>query len=262
MTRTLVSFLVWSALLGAAQGTYILSDDFSGGVFHQPWLFADNSGNSPPDATIISTGLNNLRFQTPLPAFDPFVSGVIGFGNPNYAFTDAVVRATVFPLPNTPKLAGGTGTSDNDIGIALRLNPLLGTGYSLVVDYVAGSLTLSRLGVGGQFLDLDFPVIPGFDPTQPYTIELSAIGPQLTGRVYDGSTLLATANAVDSSYTSGLLGLGAQINNNPGVQTYLGAGFDDFSAIVPEPSASVLTLLAAASAIVFSTRRMTRRSTG
>jgi hypothetical protein len=232
-------------LSGSTAGavTIPVTDNFDGG-FQQTWVFVDEAGNAPPDATTISTAADDLRILSAPPPFDLAVFGILGYGNAAFEFTDAVVRATVFTLEDTPRIAGGTGRSDNDIGVVLRFDPIQGASYTLIVDFVAATLTLSHIDAGEAIAeDLAIESIPDFDPAIPYTLELSATGPVLTGRVFDGATLLATVGAVNGALASGYAAVGAAINNNAPT-TYLGAGFDDFS-VVPEPSTLVPAACAA-----------------
>ena len=69
-------------------------------------------------------------------------------------------------------------------------------------------------------------------------MEFIALGPNLTGNVYDGGNLVATVAATHATYASGWSGIGAAINDNdtiggPGgpLRTFIASQFDDVASV-------------------------------
>ncbi len=234
------------------------SEDFTGGAVIQPWVFVDDEGNAPPDATNFDTSnedisLLGLPSQLQIGNVDQFVAGIVGIAEMNplpYVFSDVTVSARVRSLPNA-NVSGGTGLGNNDAFVFARVQPNLAS-YLLALDFGTGSVDLVRVnsGAAGDLDGLADQVIAGFDATQQYRLELTTIGTQLTGNVYDSSNgLLASVSAVDASYAAGFSGIGAALSEDAGAAntTLLAVAFDDVtSTTIPEPSTLALCGMAAA----------------
>ena len=151
---------------------------------------------------------------------------------------------------------------DQSFGIVARTKePGLGTfdGYALVYSPVNDVIAISRL-------DNEIPTLLGttgvvLNPANDYRLIFSTVGDSLTGDVYDLTNLatsLATVAATDATYSSGDAGLFLTDISVSFNQT-ADATFDNFFAVVPEPSAFVLTFLGL---ITLTARRGRRRLIG
>jgi hypothetical protein len=232
------------------------SDDFSGGTFNQPWVFLDDGGSIPPNATLLDPSSNELIVEGDAIAalggtVDQFAVGVVGLANPApYLFTDVRTSATVRSFPHL-NLAGGITQGNNDAFVFVRVQgpPTLAS-YLLSLDFANGAVDLVHVVNPATLLGLDDATIAGFDPTATYRLELTAIGTQLTGNVYSSTdALLATVSATDGSLTAGLSGVGAALNSDlPQPQiTLMSVVFDDVSSrAIPEPTTFALAGCAAA----------------
>jgi hypothetical protein len=242
------------------------SEDFSGGVLHHPWVFVDDGGTIPPNASIIDPSGDALIIGgdfSLFPSLDTFVVGLAGIGNPAYSFTDVRHRATVSAIDNA-NFAQQFTLGNNDEFIIVRSSPTLQS-YLLALDFDNGDVDLVRIDAGPVISGLgpgSSTTVPGFIPTGSYVLELIAQGSNLTGNIYDGATLVATVGAIDATYASGWSGIGAAINDNanlggPGgpLRTFLAAQFDNVSSVVPEPSAVWLVLASLAGAIAIRRHR-------
>jgi hypothetical protein len=268
MNRSIAAFAFLAALAAALPLRADWLEDFSGGVTHQPWIFVDDGGTIPPNASIIDPSGGSLIIggdSSLFPTLDTFVVGLVGVGDPAYAFADVRHRATVSAFDNL-NFASQVALGNNDEFIIVRSSPTLQS-YLLALDFNNGDVDLVRIDAGPVIQGLgpgSSSAVPAFDPTRSYVLEVIAQGPNLTGNVYDGATLVASVAAIDATYAAGWSGIGAAINDNdtlggPGgpLRTFLAAQFDDVSSI-PEPSTLGLGLvLATILAAVAARRRRT-----
>lgn len=127
---TLVAAMLGSSIARAADW----SEEFTGG-FSNSWIFADDVGNIPPDATAIGIHPNNfLEMNTNANPPDLFVAGFV----PANIFADVAATASV---------AGGRGLlSNNDIFLTVRSNG--SSGYLLNLNYASGAVDLVRVDSG------------------------------------------------------------------------------------------------------------------
>ena len=242
------------------------TEDFAGGVTHHPWVFVDDSGTIPPDTSIIDPSGGALIIggdSSLFPAIDTFVVGLAGVGNPAYSFSNVQHRATVSAIENL-NFSQQIALGNNDSFVVVRSSPILQS-YLLALDFDNGDVDLVRIDAGPVITGLgagSSSMVTGFDPARSYVLELTAIGSNLTGNVYDGANLVATVGAIDATYASGWSGIGAAINDNadlggPGgpLRTFLAAQFDDVSSVVPEPATVWLVVASLVAAVAIRRRR-------
>jgi hypothetical protein len=214
-------------------------------------VFFDNGGTSPPDATIIDPSSSSLAFvgdaaQLPGGTFDQFAIGLVGFGNPAFRLGDVMVRADVSTFPQV-NFGGGSVQGNNDTFVMARVGANGTDSYLLSLDFNSGNIDLVRIDPGTQVVGIGGATIPAFDPTKVYTLELIAVGSDLTGNAYDNGALVATVNRQDATYSAGWAGVGTAVNDNAGLgvnRTLHAAVFDNtFAVTIPEPT-SAMGLLA------------------
>ena len=153
---------------------------------------------------------------------------------------------------------------NNDEFVIVRSSPTLQS-YLLALDFNNGDVDLVRIDAGPVISGLgagSSSTVSAFDPARSYVLEFIALGPNLTGNVYDGGNLVATVAATDATYASGWSGIGAAINDNdtiggPGgpLRTFIAAQFDDVASVVPEPSTVGLVLASLVAAVAIRRRR-------
>ncbi|MCA9248639.1 MAG: PEP-CTERM sorting domain-containing protein [Planctomycetales bacterium] len=135
---------------------------------------------------------------------------------------------------------------DQSFGIVTRTRQVgLGTfdGYAFVYSPDDDVVAITRL-------DNEIPAILGtaplvLNPALDYRLEFTNVGSSLTGQVFslgNLSTPLVTVTANDSTYVEGEVGLFVTDISAAFDQT-ADATFDNFFAIVPEPSALLLAVL-------------------
>lgn len=205
------------------------SEEFTGG-FSNAWIFADDVGNIPPDATTISIHPNNfLEMQTNAAPPDLFVAGFV----PANIFTDVAATASVS--------AARGQLSNNDIFLTVRSNGA--SGYLLNLDFASGAVDLVRVD-GGTIVGLgptSTGTVGGFSQQGTYTLQMSAFGSMLFGQVRNQSgAVAAIVSANDSMYAGGMTGIGAALNSSiPVTQvTPILAGFDNVASITVAAGAS------------------------
>ncbi|MCZ6654563.1 MAG: PEP-CTERM sorting domain-containing protein, partial [Planctomycetota bacterium] len=183
-------------------------------------------------------------------------AGQVGLGDPTFAFTDVRVEATISAEQNVTIVGGGPTLGNNDPFVILRGTG--GNGYLLAMDFNDGFVALLRAD-NGNVSDLEESSsaeanIAGFDPTAAYRLELTAIGDQLSGRIFNtAGELVAAVRGSDSTYATGFSGVGAAINDidtigGPGGvgRTLLATAFDNVSSrTIPEPSSLLLLIVGA-----------------
>jgi hypothetical protein len=223
------------------------SDNFNGG-FHNAWTFGfvDDVGD-PPSAGIQSAAVvsNSLLITDTVAAVPDGGGGSsVAFGFIDEAFQTTSVRGWVNVGSNPAPL--------NQLGLAARGDPNVGSAYLFEIDFDSGMPVLLRSdSFPGNPAILDSGTSGSLQAGSPYWLEFDLVGSVITGRVYaaPGGTLLDTLSANDSTYSEGVAGVvlrGYDIAN-----ALLGAPlrgtFDDVSAL-PEPSSTAL--LAAGSALL------------
>jgi hypothetical protein len=215
---TLVAAMLGSSVARAADW----SEEFTGG-FSNGWIFADDVGNIPPDATAIGIHPNNfLEMNTNANPPDLFVAGFV----PANIFSNVAATASV---------AGGRGLlSNNDIFLTVRSNG--SSGYLLNLDYASGAVDLVRVDAGAivGLGAASSGVVPGFSAQGTYTLQMSALGSMLFGQVRDQAGVVkAIVHANDSTYAGGMTGIGAALNSSipPAQVTPIRAGFDNVASI-------------------------------
>jgi hypothetical protein len=239
-----------AVLASSARADWV--EHFDSGALNEPWVFLDDAGNFPPDASDLDTSGEELTFVgIPQLGVDQFLVGIVGIGEANplpYVFTDVVASTRVRALQNA-NLGGGVGLSNNDMFTFVRVQPNLAS-YLLSLDFGTGSVDLVRVNSPANLTGLADTTIAGFDPSQTYRLELSAIGTQLTGNVYSSSdALLATVSAIDGTFAAGFSGIGAALSTDTGQAntTFIAAAFDDVSSTtIPEPSSAALCAIGGA----------------
>lgn len=219
-----------AVLLGACQTRAAdWSEEFTGG-FSNTWIFADDEGNIPPDATAISIHPNNfLEMQTNAAPPDLFVAGFV----PANIFADVAATASVS--------AARGALSNNDIFLTVRSDGE--SGYLLNLDFASGAVDLVRVD-GGTIVGLGPSAsgsVAGFSQQGTYTLQMSAFGSMLFGQVRDPSgAVAAIVSANDNTYAGGMTGIGAALNSDiPQDQvTPILAGFDNVASITVTAGAS------------------------
>jgi hypothetical protein len=243
MSKDLPRLLAWTIVavvtsLAAPIASADWTEDFSGGMTHNPWVIYDDSGSNPPTPTSVRFADNNLQLiAQPQAVFDTFVVGVVGLGNEQYSFEDVTVRSTVF-APQGLNFQGSTSRGNNDTFVIVRTSADGTSGYLLALDFQSGEVDLVRSD-GSDITELNASSdVPAFDPAKSYILELVAEGSNLTGRVFDGGVPVVTVSTSDTSFSSGWSGVGSAINTNENLgttRTPVLAGFDDVSSIAITP---------------------------
>ncbi|MCA9184886.1 MAG: hypothetical protein KDA99_04680, partial [Planctomycetales bacterium] len=250
----LVAFL-WQIGVPHATGVE-WSDDFEGGL-HLPWDFAGDDFTMNP-IQFVSDSVVDGQLQlagdpafAALGSFNQFAVAVPGLTQPSQSlfFADEVhLRATVSSIQNI-NFNGTAVQGNNDVFVVARTDGA--SGYVLALDMNSGEVDLVRS---------DFGFVSGLgdgssteivlDPNASYVLELSAIGNQLSGKVYDSSmNELVSVMATDDTYVSGFAGVGAAINDDDSIggdggpgRTLIAAAFDK-AAAQDQPFVDVVPLL-------------------
>jgi hypothetical protein len=174
--------------------------------------------------------------------------GVVGsYTGP--AFTDVVVAADVVSFINDPQAQGapfavaarldGNNAFNLLKGYAFAYDPVSSSGLDKIVLYRITGASLTNLGEQQVTLD----------PTRDYRFELSIIGTQLHGQVFDiggGGGSLGEVFGTDATYASGFSGFFA-FSQTP--LPPVDVTWDNFSS-VPEPGIALLAPLAAGTMIL------------
>ncbi len=219
------------------------TEDFTGGLNH-PWVVLANDGSSPPSATSVDSSMGDLQLLGEASMFpdnfNEFAVALAGLGQPtssDYFFADEVtIAADVRALPNID-LTGFPSPGNNDIFVAVRSDGP--NGYVLALDFDSGEFDLVRSDGGDttQLGDTSSETI-SVDADATYRLELSASGDMFVGNIYEsgGTTPLATVSGQDSTYASGVVGVGSAINDNGSLggdgsfRTLIGSAFDNIVA--------------------------------
>jgi hypothetical protein len=221
------------------------TEDFAGGAPSQPWITIDDSGNFPADATHFDTSSGRLELVADFEKqqqgeFDLFAVALVGWREPQYSFTDVVVRGTVFAVPGH-NVAGQVALGNNDSFLLARMNEAGNSGYVFNLDYDSGDIDLVRAeNAPAGIIGLVGATVPNFDPGLDYDLEFTVNGTTLTGRALRNGVELAAVTFEDSTYASGWSGVGGSVNDTadpPGLTT-IAVGFDNISstAIVIPPN--------------------------
>lgn len=152
----------------------------------------------------------------------------------------------------TPFFAGGFARI-KDPGLAST------DGYALGFDFSVNRLFISLVTdeAVAKVVVVSEPLT--LDPAKDYRLRFDAIGSDFSGRIDElgGSTPLATIFGSDATYSSGAVGLGVVVQSSTaGVGA--NATFDNFVAVVPEPSGTTLLVVGAGALLGGSARRRRR----
>lgn len=228
-------------------------DDFSdlNDTANPAWTHLDGLVASTGQTWDASTG--RYRMTAPNNGFSNlgFVGSHVG-----PAVSDVTVSADIVSFIDDPAAQGAP------FGVAARLdgdnafNTLKGYGYAYEPHAFGGQgeVVLYRLN-GASIVDLGAQQVT-LDPGKDYRFVLSITGAELHGQVFEiGGAMVAERFANDATHASGFSGLFAYSQNPlPPVDVT----WDNFSAVVPEPGISSLTL-AIAGALGLSRRRAGKR---
>jgi len=226
--RNFVVIVGLIVLLGASTAMAGWFDDFDT-TFDQTWTFGNLTGLGGSSSTFTAGIVGDaLELEDTTPADSG--GAAAGFGFVAESFANTRVYATLNPA--------GDSDLNGDIGVLLRLNPTLMTGYALTVDYASsvGSIDMSIITAGVP-TGLATGSISMADTDSVY-IQFDAEGSTLTGKFLDPDTnaILGTLTATDSTYTSGYAGM---VANSSVTSSALRGTFDNAGA-VPEPTSLVL----------------------
>ena len=218
-------------LVTVATQVYAQSDDFNDNN-DVGWLhYAPLTSFGAPTTFILGNGAYGIL---PTASPDPALYGPALGGS----FRDDALYSDFFVGVD---LAAWDDNLDQSFGLAARVSDLgrqTTDGYLLTYD-TSGLLVLSRMDNEIR-TTLDSAVIslvapPFIDLMNSYRLTLIGVGGALIGAVFDLDNLatpLAQVMAVDASYTSGINGLMVFATD----QTHGYATFDNYNAVVPEPS--------------------------
>lgn len=241
----LASFLAIATLVGTNPPAFAVSDDFNDG---------DDAGWDRYDP-LVAVGASASGFTFPNGGYrlEASVSpneGAFGPGRaasfrPDGVFSLFHVEVDVVNWEATLEQAFGSLARISSIGLGST------DGYGLI--YTTGSTNFQL----GRIDDENFTTLASvgltLSPASDYRFIFDGTDENLTGFLYDLadlSTPLATLNATDFAYASGVTGVLVAADGNPGTAD---ATFDNFSA-VPEPSAAALLI----AGIVLANRRRPR----
>lgn len=248
--RTLIvtTALCLAVLAGVSTGQS-QSDDFNDGN-DTGWTRYDPLAGFGAPATFSFPGGNSYRIQagvSPNP-------GLLGPGRAGSVRADQ----TYTDFSASFDLVDWDNAQDQAFGLLARISqPGLGTtdGYAFTYS-TDGSIDISRIldeapsGVATASVTLN--------PANDYRFVFTGSGSSLSGAVFDLanlSTPLATINGTDATYAGGILGLIVFDNSGTGAPD---ATFDNYAAVVPEPSTIALLSIGGLGLLSFATRRRAR----
>jgi len=240
MNKQLSTWLGVFVALGLAAAAYgqSFSDDFSSGndnaythydplgkLFAQPW-----------GTWTVSGGTYTLWAK---PSTLPSMIGPARLGS-------LVTGLDVADFTAGIDLLSWSSTKNSPVaGLVARLGNIgLGstTGYAMLYDAAGQEVDIVRLTGEGSERTVASQSIT-FDPTHDYRLELTAVGQNFFGRVYDlanPGTPLAQLSGTDTAYASGLVGPFIFDNSATG-DGDVTATFDNLQVqVVPEPCALAL----------------------
>ena len=248
MPRTAIVLAMFGATTALVRADWVdtFDSDVNGG-FDQAWTFTDEEVRILGNAGTYTLPLlvdGRLEFVANAPEAtagnaDVFVVGLVGpdvpLAEPDPIFADVRLRGTVSAPANILTLAGGASRSNNNIFLLARFDGF--SGYLLAIDYANGDVDLVRIDNGNVSAQpVDAGVIPGFNRSRSYVLEMTAIDQTISGFVFEvGSRVpLVDLTIDDGFYFEGWSGLGTAINANDDFgdsRTILGAAFDDVSSV-------------------------------
>jgi hypothetical protein len=252
------AFMVLAAIALAAspRTATAVTDNFSdlNDTVNPTWTHLSGYVNSTGQTWDASTGQYRLTAQNNGLQALGFVGSHVG-----PSFSNVIVKADLVNFIGPP--AGPV------VGVGARLNGLNGpgqlTGYAYVYEPFAnsggGEMVMNRINPGVNLTDLgaigtegvDYIRKVTLDPNKDYTFTLTAIGPNLRGEVREvGGPLVAFQNNMDAGFASGTSGL---LNYSQNPAPPVNVTWDNFSAIVPEPTSVVI--LALGTAVLLGCRR-------
>jgi len=219
------------------------SENFNGG-FHNVWTFGflDDLGDPPDAGNQSASVVDDILLISDSTAAEPDGGGGAAFA---FGFVDETFGTT---FASGSVNVGSSPSPVNQLGLVVRGNPTIGSGYLLGIDFASGSLLLARSdSFPGDPSLLPVTLAHGsagtFQAGQSYWLEFAAVGSEITGRVYSaaGGTLLDFLSAPDATYSEGIAGVVVRTYDVDGelVGAALRGTFDDVSA-VPEPSSAAL----------------------
>jgi hypothetical protein len=251
--------LVVAASFGVCTADAQVFDDFSdlNDTADPAWAHLGGNANFPTGGNTLpgqtwdaSTGQYHLSAPNNGYNLDPF--GQLGFigARLDDVFTDTIVRAT---------FVGSAAPSGLGYGVMARANASNGfnalQAYQYSYDVLNGEMILGKISGlslsdnGSQPVTFDFV-------NKDYTFEISVTSTELSGRVYEVGGGIIASKSIPIGDAGAVLASG-----RPGVWGYsaAAAGFgidytiDDFTVLVPEPSAG--SLLALGATIAMTSRR-------
>ncbi len=225
-------------------------ETFSDGTTEQNWLFGSIPDGSSFDQSVSN---NELLLESTTPVGSGGAAAAYGLVfDDNFDGPGVSVRSALNPngiqLNDNIGVLGNIGTDPDTFNF---------NGYALTIGYGgSGDIDLSRIE-DGAVTGLDSVAINDFEATNSYTVELNAVGSQLTGFLLDeDDNVLHTLSATDESpWTSGIAGVVA--DRAVGDTSDLRGAVGTTSATsVPEASSLAALGLFAVPAWVLCRRRM------
>jgi len=231
------------------------TDNFNSGT-DTGWTRYDPLAGLGAPATFSFPGGNTYRIQA---AVSPN-PGVLGPGRAGSLRTDQ----TYSDFAVSFDLVDWNNSQDQAFGMLARVSqPGLGTTDGYAFTYATdGSIQISRIlneaasTVGGAAATLN--------PANDYRFVFTGSGSSFVGAVFDLanlSTPVATVSGTDATYASGFLGL-IVFDSSPTGTGATDATFDNYAAVVPEPSSVALLSTGGLGLLLFAARRraVTRKS--